>query len=249
MIVKNKRLPCPSWNTTIWRYISFEKFLDIILNHRLFFTNAIRFSDKNEGGISELTQDRLHKKYILSGKSENDASFDVMALQMNIEYQKQSSYLSCWTMDPDESYALWKIYLGGSKSGIAIRTNVKKLIDSFKTSTKNVGNDIYLEKVVYEDFINDPVDVLGALTTKRRCYKYENEIRLIRIDPSQDAKLTKKSMTRLGITREINPEVLIDQIYLSPFATKQLNKIIKQTLDLINPLYTQKIRYSEIDDS
>jgi hypothetical protein len=229
--------------------MTLEKFLDIVLNHRLFFTNATRFTDKNEGTLSELTQKSLHKKFMREGKNSNDASFEVMTRQMNIENQKQTSYLNCWTIDHDESYALWKIYLSGSKSGIAIKTNVKKLIDSFTNPTYTDDYDIYLEKVVYEDFIGEPVDLLGALTTKRKCYKYETELRLILRKETTNDKLTGKTMTRLGITSHINPEILIDQIYLSPFAGKSFNKIIKQTLELINPVYVQKIMKSEIDDS
>jgi hypothetical protein len=248
MIIKNSRSSTPAWNTTIWRYMSFEKFLDIILNNRLFFTNATRFTDKNEGTISELTQSKWQKKLIREGKNENDAASEVSALQMNIDIQRHSSYINCWTIDPDESFALWKIYLSGSKSGVAIRTNVKKLLDSINSPVQNTESELYLEKVTYDDFIKEPVDIIGALTTKGKCYKYESELRIIKVVRTKISRTIGKPMTRNGISIAVKPHVLIDQIYLSPFSGKLLNKILVQALEKIDPIYINRIKESEIDD-
>jgi hypothetical protein len=246
MIIKNHRNPAPPWNTTLWKYMSFEKFLDIILNNRLYFSNATRFSDKNEGTLSEKTKTILLNSFIKEGLSKNDASMQVTTAQLNIDYKKNHSFVSCWTMDHDESYALWKIYLGGSKSGIAIKTNLKKLVDSIKR--ESLSEDCYLEKVVYNDYINDPIDIIGALTTKGKSYKYESELRLILLWRLVHNEFSKSKMIRAGITISVEPAALIDQIYLSPFGGRAFNNIVKQTLEIIDPIYSQKIKLSEIDD-
>lgn len=246
MIIKNKRSTAPQWNATIWRYMSLEKFLDMILNNHLFFVNASRLTDKNEGTFSELTISRLEKKFRESGMSINDAELEVLALQIKIDHEKSSSYLNCWTLDHDESYALWKIYLGGAKSGVAVKTNVKRLVESIKASSEE--NDIFLEKISYEDYIKEPVDILAALTTKRKCYKYENELRLITFRDTKVGKITGKPMTRNGIIIKIKPEILIHEIYLSPFAGHSYNKVFKQILERLAPQFMENLKESEIKD-
>jgi hypothetical protein len=246
MIIKNKRSSPPRWNATIWRYLSLEKFLDMILNDQLFFVNAGRLTDKNEGTFSDLTIERLMKKSQELGKSTDEAEQEVESLQMEIDLRKRYSYLNCWTIDHDESYALWKIYLGGSKSGVAIKTNVKRLVESLDDKTSQ--QDIFLEKIDYQEYIKGPVDLLAALTTKRKCYKYENELRLIifRDPPSLSAGV--KRLTRGGIRIKINPEKLIDEIYLSPFAGYSFTSVFKQTLERLAPNYLTKLKESEIND-
>lgn len=246
MIVKNKRSTAPQWNATIWRYMSLEKILDMFLNDHLFFVNASRLTDKNEGTFSDLTISRLEKKFIEEGMNSNDAGMEVTSLQLKIDHEKSFSYINCWAIDHDESYALWKIYLGGAKSGVAIKTNLKRLIESLKDSA--IDNDIFIEKIEYEDYIKEPVDKLAALSTKRKCYKYENEVRLITFRDPTIGKIIGKPMTRNGIRIKIDPEKLIDEIYLSPFAGNSFNKIFKQTLERIAPKYLSKLKESEIHD-
>lgn len=226
--------------------MSLEKFLDMILNDHLFFVNASRLTDKHEGTFSDLTISKLVRKFIETGKSEEEAEQEALSLQMDIDLRKRYSYLNCWTIDPDESYALWKIYLGGAKSGVAIKTNIKRLVESLDEQTDQ--KNIFLERISYNEYINEPVDLLASLTTKRKCYKYENEVRLITFKDPPVASKNGKRLTRSGIRIKINTERLINEIYLSPFAGYSFYSVFKQTLQRLAPSYLKKLRESEIID-
>jgi hypothetical protein len=148
MITKDSRFETPSWNTIIWRYMSFEKFLDIILENRLFFTNTSKMTDKNECSIPKKNADLLwsqgHKIYVSKWNEVSDL--------------KRSSFLNCWIISRFESYALWKIYLSGSKTGIAIKTNTKKLMAAFDECKSPSKENIFFGKVNYSDFIKGEID-------------------------------------------------------------------------------------------
>ena len=45
----------PKDKDTVWRYMSFEKFANILATESLFFTRADRYDDKFEGYIPEST--------------------------------------------------------------------------------------------------------------------------------------------------------------------------------------------------
>ena len=45
----------PKDENTLWRYMSFEKFANILAIESLFFTRANKYDDKFEGYISEAT--------------------------------------------------------------------------------------------------------------------------------------------------------------------------------------------------
>ncbi len=218
MIVKDPRFETPVWNTIIWRYMSFEKFLDVILENRLFFTNTTKMTDKNECSIPRKNADLLwsqgHRILVKKWKEVSDL--------------KRSSFLNCWIMSRFESYALWKIYLSGSKAGIAIKTNTKDLITAFN-DCKNPSNErIYFGKVNYTDFIQGEIDISKLITTKKQFYEFENEVRLVILKDPQEIENSNDEVIKWddGIHINVDPNVLIDEIYLSPFCGSYCNRKI-----------------------
>ena len=157
MVIKDQLFNTPPWNTIIWRYMSFEKFLDVILEDHLFFTKVSNMTDKNECELPKKNGDIL---WAQSHELFNKKWFEFYAL-------KRSTFINCWIINRFESYALWKIYLGGSKTGIAIKTNVKKLMSSINMCSNRTVEGIFLGKVNYTDFIKDEVTISKLVTTKK----------------------------------------------------------------------------------
>jgi hypothetical protein len=250
MIVKNENLESPHGNTVIWRYVGLDKFLDLLISQELYFSNAAKLSDKYEGLIPKRNQDYLLKTFKNKGLSIEQAEFERQKTLKNIHDLKALTLLNCWTINQSESYALWKIYLGGSKSGVAIRTTVSKLTKAIKKGNDPYKEDIYISKVKYTDFIKDnPENRFNIITTKNKFYEYEKELRLfIFHNPSESDNNNLPYDISEGRRLKIDLNELIDEIYLSPFVGKWFDTTLIAILNTINPELSKKIKNSEILD-
>jgi hypothetical protein len=98
-------------------------------------------------------------------------------------------------------------------------------VEWLKTCLSREPRDLYIAKVKYLDHEAEPEpehiseDVLFPLTTKRRSFAHESEVRLIldrryeRFNQEEEAKLESSLM---GETIQIDLSVLIERIVASP---------------------------------
>jgi Protein of unknown function (DUF2971) len=128
--------------------------------------------------------------------------------------------VNCWHRNDVESVAMWKLYTRG-KDGVAIQTTVERI----KKCLSQEPRDVYIANVKYLDHEAEPAeehisgDVLFPLTTKRRSFAHESEVRLILdrrykiFDMEEGAKL---EATFRGEPIQIDPKTLIERIVASP---------------------------------
>ena len=110
-----------------------EKFFHLLITQKLFFTRLSRMSDKYEGAVPEqLIIKRIEE--IVKEKGGDPAAL-IHKERKNIEKFRDYTFLNCWTINRNESYALWKIYLKGSNGGLAIKSTVSKLKKSIENKT------------------------------------------------------------------------------------------------------------------
>ncbi|WP_410879898.1 hypothetical protein [Myroides sp. DW712] len=131
---------------------------------------------------------------------------------------------------------MWKIY--SKEFGIAIETSYEKLKLSLKS-----GENVFPTEVAYIDFENNVFDwksnAMTVYTIKRKEYKSESEFRLIISHPrrleDELARNTKLDRNQLYngnpvIHCEIDTNILITKIHVSPYAPKWYNELIKDVL-------------------
>lgn len=230
MFRENSDLKTPNGNTIIWRYMSLDKFFDLIYRKTIFLNKIINLSDKYEGKLPE-------KKYY-DGIKFNTQSGLVDSTKLKKRRQQEFTIkyaygINCWSISKNEDYALWKIYTDNMKSGVAIKSTVGRLKKSIKSK-----DDFFIGQVRYgESFFNidEPSD-LQIICSKRKYYKYENELRLIVKDSNNPPEPS--------LYLDVDLDILIDEIYLSPF----IKEGFKAILESYNPLISKKIRTSDIKD-
>jgi hypothetical protein len=250
MIKKDQGLDIPHGNTTIWRYLSLEKFLDMLVTKELFFTNAARMTDKYEGIMPKRNQEYRIKELIKSGLTRKEAELEYLAKAYEINSLRKLTLLNCWTMKPHESYALWKIYLGGSNTGVAVMSTVSKLIRAIQKGNDEYDEEIYYSKVNYTDFITDDIENrLNIITTKNKFYDYEKEMRLFIFHHHLSEGGVKPPYNiSVGRRLQIDIEELISEIYVSPFSGRWFDNTFKRIIKKINPQLVGRIKNSEILD-
>jgi hypothetical protein len=263
----------PAGNAIIWRYMGLDKFLDLITHSRLFFTNVHRLTDKYEASLpadlarkySELAE----KKRTTSLTDKEQELFDKLHRAI-----RASTLVNCWSLVKTETYALWKVYLGGAQAGVAIRSNLYNLRRALEQGGDLDKLDFYIGKVQYTDALDeDFISEFSLVTMKREFYEYEQELRVFILE-SQEPGSGKPSaaetpaasetpqtpfvlpasvmppVTSPILGRYVNVKIptLVGKLYLSPFMGKWFKQAVEEILRKIQPELVDRIEMSSILD-
>lgn len=196
-------------NQTIFRYMSFSKFVNLLNTGDLHFHQAADFGDRFEGSVPEIIENARELEY---KRAAEKGDLQPEGHEIHAEINKclrRFTYLSCWHMTSDESMAMWENY-GGSDGAVAIKTTVGEF--SSALNTRN-DCDVYFGKVDYQPYSSDhsqtpdieDIDIeeelddrffltreahsLVPFVHKRKGYQYEYEMRGIIQDPPFDEAL------------------------------------------------------------
>ena len=155
----------PKDSDTVWRYMSFEKFADILATESLFFTRADKYDDKFEGYVPQSTT----------------LSYESSGSQIVPNF-RQYIMCNCWHHGEEESMAMWdKYHL--RNNGIAIKTTIENLKNSLPDEPNVfIGKIEYIEDYNQIDMLEDvPPDIWlhYPYFYKRTPFKYEQEVRAI----------------------------------------------------------------------
>jgi len=226
-------------DVTIFRYMDFSKFMDLLENKSIYFCSSEYFEDNYEGKMPE----GFYKNWpedITNGHKEISTEFEKV----------YKTYISCWNEAKGESYALWKIYTNPN-TGVAIKSTVGDLkkalnndrikiykvryIDSFSSIDEDYEPPFYFRETEREPNIS--INKRIKEVYKFKSYKYEDEIRAVYVDISKSR----------GKTFEIDINKLINEIYISPFAPDWFAKLVEKIKSnknyniLDKPIYKSQI--------
>jgi hypothetical protein len=221
----------PKDNMPVWRYLSFDKFFNFLLYRQIQFTRAALFTDLNELGLFG------------DGSGGNTTTQKKgSAIERDINSLRESTYVSCWSLGRSESYPLWKIYLGGSRNGVAIRTTVGRLHNSLESSKR----EFYTAGVQYRDkiFDTEPSDE-QVICTKTEAYSYEKEFRIF--TRHKDSDDTSK-FTPNVVSEAIDLEEMSPRIYVSPFSSDWFMSTVQDALNYLAPDLSLRVEKSTIQD-
>ena len=207
----------------IWRYLDFTKFVYLIQNEALFFSRADRVGDKFEGSFPKITIESREKK------------FDQKHSDMKSRYAKKFKnviLINCWHMNDYESEAMWKLYLR-SNEGVAIQSTYKRLIGSLERDTLN---QVYIGKVKYIDYNSESFqegNIFQPYLFKRKSFEHEKELRAINL--YRDANVNSpdfliKDFGFNGINITVDLNVLIEHVYVSPYAPQWFFNLVKSIM-------------------
>lgn len=201
----------------LWKYMSFSKFVNL-LSGNLYFNRVDSFEDVFECHFTDKTRS------VLESSGFPQAS--------NIEiFAQHTIYVSCFHASNYETAFMWHQY--SDQDGLAVQTTGKKLKDAFKDTEEK----IYLSKVKYLDYAKDYFvsnNLFRLAIHKRKSFEFENEVRCICMKTPQGLNENKTILDfeiPIGIKIPINLDVLIDKIYLSPYAPSYLEENIKMIMD------------------
>jgi hypothetical protein len=206
----------------LWRYLDFAKFVHLIATKTLHFTRIDQFKDKFEGSYPVKNIKDWERKYPDVG---------------DFKHYRKFACVSCWYESIHESAAMWEMY-GKDGQGIAIRSTEERIRGSFD------DDDLVFARVKYIDFlrrkarINIPYD---AFLYKRIEFKSEREFRVAIFElpespgidggfPRFGSPEKQDGFPESGENREVDLELLIDSIVLSPYSKRWYRDVITNVM-------------------
>jgi hypothetical protein len=248
--LKNEYLDTPHGNFSVWRYLAHWKFESLLKESALFFANASSLSDQYEVTIPNSVLISKRKQLEKAGFKKADLDEQIKLFHWQNNPLKDFVFTNCWSINPYESYALWKIYLGGEKNGVAIRSTVSSLRTSIEVIQDQCSEEFFIGKVKYRTHLkNDELQRLVLITTKKPFYEFERELRVFTVsNPISKVQVSTPGENQEGRLIAVNIQTLIHEIYISPFADANYLKKV-QTLLTSYGLKKICIKNSEIRDT
>lgn len=217
MYKKNEAIYPVKDDTLLWKYMSFSKFVNL-LSGNLYFNRIDSFEDVFECHFTDKTRSVLE-------------SSQFSELLKAEPIAQHIIYVSCFHASEYETAFMWHQY--SDQDGLAVQTTGKRLKDAFN-STKEL---IFLSEVKYLDYNTDyfdPSNLFRLAIHKRKSFEFEKEVRCICMKTPEGLKENQSLLdveTPIGIKIPINLDMLIDKIYLSPYAPSYLEENVKMIMD------------------
>ncbi len=208
-------------NIHIYRYMDMSKFSLLVSRKKLWFSRGDLLGDEHEGSYPEcIVRDRKSKW--------SNCEINV-GLERGSKEGRKHVYVSCWTKQDPESFAMWKIYTPNS-TGIAIQSTIGQLSNCFTKRPNDLFErfDVRIEPIEYDlDEINNMPkdDDFVRFQHKLKAYNYEKEVRV------QLTSIPTVEEPRIGIELSVDLNILFDKIYLSHRLGDGLEQFVKDLME------------------
>lgn len=232
MYKENRQFHTPDLQTVAWRYINFEKFVDLLTSKQLFFCRSDKFDDPFEGIFQLKDYEKTREMF------------------SNMPKTKKFYFINSWHINDNQSDAMWKIF-SKTNNGIAIKSSVEKIIASLVNTSEDVhiGRIYYrdYDKITFSDLADEPQNQIsdrGSSTNqfnyKRISFEHEKELRLYHID------IPIPHSIKNGVEREplefkkinIDLSKLVDEIVIAPFADAWFKELVFRVSEKLNYKFT-----------
>ena len=228
MYIDHPHFPSLPEDLIIWRYMDFEKFLNLINQQALYFCRVDKLGDGYEGIVQPAIIERWKKEFQdeFDAKGISDDSFIKSIGEDNLLW-RTCTMVNCWTMEQNESVAMWKMY-AKNNLGIAIKTNFRNLKNAFN----QIEEEILISQVKYtkyDDISMSHKNFLFPMINKNLYYQFEKEVRCF-ILAVQKIDGVSQPLYERGVLISTSLNTLIESIYLAPNAPEAYEKVINHIL-------------------
>jgi hypothetical protein len=220
----------PDKSIPIWRYMNLSSFVWMLQAESLYFCRCDLLEDPYEGYhtqavaaseaefIALMLASPAFAKLPDAEKLARDNFKTLLGLPKQI---RKEMYVSCWHMNDEESWAMWKLYTSHDES-ICIRS-------TYQTLAELLPDACLLGQVKYIDYRRDSFDIgnlLNHIVHKRKSFEHEREARAV-VWNHRGAKLPFDSVEGRGLIVPVDIRTLIKEIFVSPGSKVMLRQIIE----------------------
>ncbi len=220
MYVERQDLPSLPRDQTIWRYLSFAKFIAFLHSKALYFATAVQMEDEYEGTFPRRVISGLRE--LLDGPHSEINLKRISNLAQSI---RTRACLNCWYLSDYESEAMWR-HSSNSEDGVALKSTIGRLQDSFAA----VPETIYIGGVEYIDYDQDFLpahDESEWFFYKRKEFAHEREVRALLIRKEHGLPASANSR---GVLVPIPIETLLCGICVAPRSPFWIRELVGELL-------------------
>lgn len=240
----------PDGDQVIWRYLSIDKYLDLLLSSSIKFTQIKIAADLLE---TELMRHRLINSGAFDGKENL-----LEGSKIHIETLRKTHYISCWTAKNKECRSLWHSYLGASRIGVAIRSTVDQVIKSADWRSYSFDRRLVDYRDEFEDLEELQINTT-LVNVKSEAYSSEEEIRFSinenaidrpegELSASNPPQIKEDDEFPQVIPIDIKLENCINEIWISPFCADWQISMLKKVTTKLCPNLTDRLRRSDLKE-
>jgi hypothetical protein len=157
--MRHASIPSPDPDLVVWRYMHFDKLVDLISTRTLHFARLDQFKDAHEGYIPtcDASAPRPHE----------------IAAQRHAWAWRFLTFASCWHIFPEENALMWPNY---GQDGVAIKSTIGKL-----ETVALFHSNVYVARVIYDPWPNPlPPGFHWQLPVRKRLeFASEAELRIV----------------------------------------------------------------------
>lgn len=238
---------------TIWRYLTFQKFISLLTYQALWFSKLNILQDQYEGKMPIATKRLVKEDHQKWKRTFNSLEFhrqiDAWADE-NENHGRDLLVVNCWFLEERESKLMWERY-APTRETVAITSTVRRLSQSVCVSQDPKVSQV--GKVKYVDFHNHTMSSYEAAQGCERAFlkdlpfQDENEIRFltmnfkspycvsmegIRFTAEQTGGKDMNNSENPGIYICANMKKMIENVVLAKDAPNWFELLVRRIVDL-----------------
>jgi hypothetical protein len=245
MYVADPNLTVPADGASLWRYQTFDKFMQLLEGGTLWFSRADKFVDRFEVAVPDKDRQTARASLLESMRQAGADDFvsrwlnrfagltadqlqelpDEKIASLMPRFANRFAYVSSWHHNDTESAGLWTQYTADG-NGVAVRTTAETLREVLDAGTGDAYK-VALGEVHYLDYHADSWGAwhqFSATFHKRRSFAYEQEVRAVISWPDWEdvnrGHLDPGSMPdHAGLNIPVDLRRLVHSVVISPNAT------------------------------
>jgi hypothetical protein len=226
----------PSFQSQLWRYMDFTKYVSLLSSRALYFSRADQFVDPHEGakGLKSRKDvwDRHYLEFFREAVSNPPAGYESTRTDEEVEAEAKRlladleaggkasrlcTFINCWHENDYESAAMWRLYSSFLPNAVAIQTSYESLYSALGRNPS-----IQIGRVRYLDLHTQYAGVNDAFWRKRKSFEHEREVRAIILDFEH---------RDIGKLVSCDVDSLIKRVYVSPEAPNWFISLVNDVND------------------
>ena len=245
-IDKLKNIEPSDLDKTVWRYLTFPKFISLLAYGTVWFSKLNILTDQYEGHMPTETDAEMRAEWDrmkFTFPEELHEQFDTMN-KINVEDGRELTVASCLFLNDSESEKMWKGYVGTTE-GVAIKSTIRLLSQNVFCDPRysQIGRVKYVDLNTYTMSHYEANQAQERAFFKRLEFEHESEVRIVTMnlrgpmclsmegEPLKPAELQGAGMNNFGndgLYIRADLQSLVSEIVLAPGASKWFELLIKK---------------------